>query len=88
MPVTYVLQTFMPTGYWTKGIKRLSATPNPDFTGSFANRFTMGRFALDVLCTFKCGGDVYNYQRQTLESMTDTYNQTGAVMNRWRHEGR
>ena len=67
--------------------KTIIGDPNPDFTGSFANRFTMGRFALDVLCTFKCGGDVYNYQRQTLESMTDTYNQTGAVMNRWRHEG-
>ena len=63
--------------------KTIIGDPNPDFTGSFANRFTMGRFALDVLCTFKCGGDVYNYQRQTLESMTDTYNQTGAVMNRW-----
>lgn len=67
--------------------KTIIGDPSPDFTGSFANRFTMGRFALDVLCTFKCGGDVYNYQRQTLESMTDTYNQTGAVMNRWRHEG-
>ena len=67
--------------------KTIIGEPNPDFTGSFANRFTMGHFALDVLCTFKCGGDVYNYQRQTLESMTDTYNQTGAVMNRWRHEG-
>lgn len=67
--------------------KTVIGDPNPDFTGSWANRFTMGRFALDVLCTFKCGGDVYNYQRQTLESMSGTYNQTQAAMNRWRHEG-
>lgn len=67
--------------------KTVIGDPNPDFTGSWANRFTMGRFALDVLCTFKCGGDVYNYQRQTLESMSGTANQTLAAMNRWRHEG-
>ena len=30
--------------------KTIIGDPNPDFTGSFANRFTMGRFALDVLC--------------------------------------
>lgn len=61
--------------------------PNPDFTGSFANRFTVGRFVLDVLSTFRSGGDIYNYQRSTLEAMSTTYNQTGAVMNRWRVDG-
>ena len=67
--------------------KTVIGDPNPDFTGSWGNRFTMGRFALDLLCTFKCGGDIYNYQRQTLESMSGTFNQTQAVMNRWRYEG-
>lgn len=67
--------------------KTVIGDPNPDFTGSWGNRFTMGRFALDILCTFKCGGDVYNYQRQTLESMSGTFNQTQAALNRWRYEG-
>ncbi len=67
--------------------KTIIGDPTPKFTGTFANRFTVGHFTLDVLCSFKCGGDIYNYQRQTLESMSNTYNQTAAAMNRWRYEG-
>ena len=60
---------------------------NPDITGSWANRLTVGRFTLDVDFTFALGGDIYNYQRHTLESMTNLYNQSEAVASRWKYEG-
>lgn len=67
--------------------KQVIGDPNPDLTGSFFNRFTYKRITLDVLCTYSLGNDVYNYQRQTLESMSNFYNQTNAVRNRWKNEG-
>ena len=60
---------------------------NPDITGSWANRFTVGRFTLDVDFSFSIGGDIYNYQRHTLESMTNFFNQTEAVTSRWKYDG-
>lgn len=67
--------------------KQVIGNPNPDFTGSFFNRFTYNRLSLEVLCTFSSGNDVYNYQRQLLEGMTNTWNQTNAIRNRWKTEG-
>lgn len=67
--------------------KQVIGDPNPDLTGSFFNRFTYKRLTLDVLCTYSLGNDIYNYQRQTLESMSNFYNQTNAVRNRWKNEG-
>ena len=60
---------------------------NPDLTGSWANHLTYRRFSLDVLFSFSLGGDIYNYQRHTLESMSSLINQTAAVAGRWKHEG-
>ena len=60
---------------------------NPALTGSWANRFVFGRFSLNLLFSFSLGGDVYNYQRHTLESMKYYYNQTKAVEKRWKSEG-
>jgi TonB-linked SusC/RagA family outer membrane protein len=67
--------------------KRIIGNPNPDLTGSLSNRLTMGPFVLDVLCTYSLGNDVYNYKRQALEGMTSLYNQSAAVLNRWKTEG-
>ena len=61
--------------------------PNPDLTGSWANRLTLDRLTLDVFFTFSLGGDIYNYQRHTLESMTSLINQTEAVAGRWKYDG-
>jgi hypothetical protein len=47
----------------------------------------MGRFQLDVLFTYSQGNDVYNYQRSVLEEMTQFYNQSTAVTNRWKSDG-
>jgi TonB-linked SusC/RagA family outer membrane protein len=60
---------------------------NPDITGSFLNHFEYKSLALDVMFTYSLGNDVYNYQRHTLEAMTNLYNQTEAVTNRWKYEG-
>lgn len=67
--------------------KQVIGDPNPDLTGSFFNRFTYKRLSLEVMCTYSLGGDIYNYQRQMLESMSELYNQTTSVKNRWKNEG-
>ncbi len=61
--------------------------PNPDLTGGWTNTFSYKRLTLDVFCTFSFGGDVYNYQRQLLESMSETHNQSASVLHRWTYEG-
>lgn len=58
--------------------------PNPDFFGSFNTSLRWKRFTASALLTYSVGGDVYNVVRRNLESMTGTYNQTAAVINRWR----
>jgi TonB-linked SusC/RagA family outer membrane protein len=67
--------------------KQVIGNPNPDLTGSFSNRFTYKNLMLDILCTYSLGNDVYNYKRQMLESMSNLYNQSSAVLNRWKAEG-
>lgn len=60
---------------------------NPSFTGGFSNRLIWKRFELNALFTFSQGGDVYNYLRHRLESMSGVENQLVSVNNRWRGEG-
>lgn len=67
--------------------RQVIGDPNPTFTGSFFNRFTYNRFTFDVMCSYSYGGDVYNYARQQLEKMTNNWNQTATVVNRWKAEG-
>ncbi|MGM9710251.1 MAG: SusC/RagA family TonB-linked outer membrane protein [Prevotella sp.] len=67
--------------------RQVIGDPNPDLTGSWSNRFTYKRLSLDVLFTFSLGADIYNYQRQMLESMNGLWNQTTAIVNRWKNNG-
>jgi len=67
--------------------KQVIGDPNPTITGSWFNRFTYRRLQLDILCTYALGNDIYNYNRQMLESMSSLWNQTEAVQNRWKVEG-
>ncbi|MGN1255386.1 MAG: SusC/RagA family TonB-linked outer membrane protein [Prevotella sp.] len=67
--------------------RQVIGDPNPSITGSWVNRLTWKRLQLDIACTYSLGGDIYNYQRQMLESMSDLWNQTNAVVSRWRYEG-
>lgn len=61
--------------------------PNPELFGGFNNTFSYKNWSLSALLTFSLGNDVYNYTRQQLESGSNYYNQTSAMMNRWRGEG-
>ncbi|MGC4104357.1 SusC/RagA family TonB-linked outer membrane protein [Ferruginibacter sp.] len=61
--------------------------PNPDLYGSFYNRFSYKRFTLNAVFSFTSGNKVYNYTRAQLEGMDNAYNQTDAVLNRWRTNG-
>jgi hypothetical protein len=61
--------------------------PNPKFFGSFFNKFTYKRFSLNTVFTFSYGNKVFNYTRAQLEGMNNAYNQTEAVLNRWKANG-
>ncbi len=61
--------------------------PNPTVTGAVSNSFKYNNLKLDVLVSYSIGGDVYNYQRMKLESMSTYENQTMAVLNRWTTDG-
>ena len=61
--------------------------PNADFIGGFNNRIIWKRFEFNALITFSQGGDVYNYLRSRLESLSGTNNQLISVNNRWRGQG-
>ncbi|BDD08312.1 SusC/RagA family TonB-linked outer membrane protein [Fulvitalea axinellae] len=60
---------------------------NPDFTGSFGFDARYRRFSFNILFDYAYGGDVYNYVRRQLETMSDYSNQSTAVLNRWRFDG-
>ncbi len=61
--------------------------PNPDFMGSIVSKLQWKRFTFDMVWTYSYGNDIYNAVRASLESMTNTYNQTRNVTNRWSREG-
>lgn len=60
---------------------------NPDMFGSFFNKFSYKRFSLNALFSFSYGNEVFNYTRAQLEGMSNAYNQTTAVLNRWKANG-
>lgn len=61
--------------------------PNPDFFGNIFTTLSWKRFTLDVSLKYSLGGDIYNYNRRQLESANNIWNQTTAIVNRWRYEG-
>ena len=61
--------------------------PNPDLYGNIFTTLNYKRFTLDVNFKYSLGNDIYNYQRMQLESANNIWNQTTAVVNRWRAEG-
>jgi TonB-linked SusC/RagA family outer membrane protein len=62
-------------------------SPNPDMFGSFFNKFNYKRFSLNAVFSFSYGNEVFNYTRAQLEGMSNVYNQTTAVLNRWKTNG-
>ena len=61
--------------------------PNPDFFGNINTRLKYRNLELSAIFIYSLGGDVYNYSRSQLESMSMSYNQLQTVLHRWRAEG-
>ena len=61
--------------------------PNPDLYGNIYTSLAWKSLKLDINFKYSLGNDVYNYQRMQLESANSNWNQTTAVVNRWRYEG-
>ncbi len=61
--------------------------PNPDIYGNIYANLRYQRWSLDINFKYSLGNDIYNYQRSQLESANNFYNQTTAVVNRWKYEG-
>lgn len=61
--------------------------PNPDIYGNFATRLSWKDLTLDVMFKYSLGNDIFNYQRSQLESGNTSWNQTTAMVNRWRYDG-
>jgi TonB-linked SusC/RagA family outer membrane protein len=61
--------------------------PNPDLFGSIISTVSYKTLALDVKLNYSVGGDVFNYTRYKLESMSGYENQSYAIQNRWRVDG-
>ena len=67
--------------------RQVIGNPNPDFFGAISNKLTWKKFSFDALLTFSQGNDIYNYTRNQLEGESGYYNQTKAVINRWKTNG-
>lgn len=61
--------------------------PNPDWYGTINTALTYKHVALNAVFAYAVGGDVYNYARTQLESMSTPYNQFRTVLGRWQYEG-
>ncbi len=61
--------------------------PNPDIYGNFSTRLSWKDLTLDVIFKYSLGNDIFNYQRSQLESGNSSWNQTTALVNRWRYNG-
>lgn len=77
----------VPDGYIDEHDKQIIGNPNPDFYGTITNNFMYGRFKLNTVFTYSVGNDVYNYKRSLLESGSNFYNQTTAMLRRWTADG-
>ena len=67
--------------------KTIIGNPNPDLYGSIYANLSYKHWSLDINFKYSLGNDIYNYQRSQLESCNSFYNQTTAVVNRWKNEG-
>ncbi len=67
--------------------KTIIGDPNPDIYGSIYTNLAYKRWSLDINFKYSLGNDVFNYQRSQLEGVNGFYNQTTAVVNRWKNEG-
>lgn len=74
-------------GKITDSDKTWIGDPNPDFTFGMTNNLHYKGFNLSFLITGSVGNDIYNASRVDMEGMVNGYNQTTAVLRRWRIPG-
>lgn len=67
--------------------RKIIGDPNPDLFGNFNFRLTWKNLTLGTVFTYSLGNDAYNALRANLESGSDIFNQTTAMLNRWVAEG-
>ncbi len=74
-------------GWITEADKTVIGDPNPEIYGNIFASLAWKGLSLDLNFKYSLGNDVFNYQRQQLESANSVWNQTTAVCNRWRYQG-
>lgn len=74
-------------GWISEADKVIIGNPNPDLYGNLYTSLTWKNLTLDLNFKYSLGNDIYNYQRAMLESANNIWNQTTAVVNRWKSEG-
>lgn len=67
--------------------KTIIGNPNPDIYGNIFAKVNWKNFTLSAIFNYSFGNDVFNYERQLLESGRNFYNQTTSIEKRWRGEG-
>lgn len=59
----------------------------PKHTGGITNTFSYKGFDLSLFMNWSYGNDVYNMTKAVLEAMSDDFNQSTIVLNRWKKQG-
>lgn len=60
---------------------------NPSFYGGWNNMLTYKDFTLSVNFQYQLGNDIINAARISMEQMAYSYNQSRAILSRWRKQG-
>lgn len=76
-----------PDGVINEKDKVLLGNGRPDYYGNVFSRFGYKNWSLQANFTYSVGNQAYNAVRRDLESMSNFYNQSAAVRNRWQLEG-
>ena len=67
--------------------RKVIGNSNPDFFGGFANLFSYKKFDLTIFMDYALGREVYNFQRASLEAMSNYDNQSASINTHWRADG-
>jgi len=74
-------------GWINEADMKVIGDPNPDIFGNFYTSLSWKSLTLDLNFKYSLGNDIFNYQRSQLEAANNIYNQTTAVVNRWKYDG-
>lgn len=83
----YIGQNGEPTFTPTADDRTIIGDANPDFIYGFTNNLSYKNFGLSVFLQGSQGNDIFNATRIETEGMTDSKNQSAAVLDRWRQPG-